>query len=50
MKKLSIVFMLLLIVSCQKNSTIKWVENKSFGKIVEKAGDKYVMIDFVKDG
>ena len=51
MKRLSILLTLLILFSCQKKEpTINWEENKTFAEILESAGDKYVMIDFVKDG
>lgn len=50
MKKLVILSILIALFSCQKNPSIKWEEKKSFADIVESAGDKYIMIDFVKDG
>ena len=50
MKKLIILSVLIALFSCQKNPSIKWEENKSFAEIIESTDDKYIMIDFVKDG
>lgn len=50
MKRITILTILILIFSCQKKPTIKWEENKSFAEVVESASEKYIMIDFVKDG
>lgn len=51
MKRIAILLALLVLFSCQKKEEgINWEEKKSFAKILDSADDKYVMIDFVKDG
>jgi len=50
MKRLTTFAILILVFSCQKNPSIKWEDKKSFAEVVDSAGEKYVMIDFVKDG
>ena len=50
MKRLTILAILIMVFSCQNNPTIKWEEKKSFAEVVDSAGDKYILIDFVKDG
>jgi hypothetical protein len=51
MKRLYIFVTLIFLFSCQnKNITIDWEEDKAFKDVLVSAGEKYVMIDFVKDG
>jgi len=51
MKKLTLLFVLVILFSCQKKEpTINWEDNKAFAEILDSAGEKFVMIDFVKDG
>jgi len=51
MKKIiMIILAMLALFSCaKKESTIAWEKNITFGEILDSAGDKYIMIDFVKD-
>ena len=42
---------LVLFFSCtKKESTIAWKKNIAFAEILDSAGDKYIMIDFIKYG
>ena len=51
MKRLVILISLMFIFSCAKNEpSITWEKNTSFAEILEAAGEKYVMLDFVRDG
>jgi len=51
MKRLVIFISLMFIFSCEKNEpSITWEKNISFAEILEAAGEKYVMLDFVRDG
>jgi len=51
MKRIIILLSILLLFSCGKKAPeINWEKGKSFTEILESAGEKYVMIDFVKDG
>jgi len=51
MKKIAISISLLLIFSCAKKvPAIAWEKNIPFAEILESAGEKYVLIDFLKDG
>lgn len=50
-KKLVIFISLMLLFSCaKKEPTIAWEKNTAFAEILESAGEKYVMLDFVRDG
>ncbi len=50
-KILIIFFTLMLIFSCSKKEpVIAWEKTNTFAEILDSAGDKYVMIDFVRDG
>ncbi len=49
-KKVTIILSLLLLFSCsKKEQTIAWGKNVTFAEILESAGEKYVMLDFIKD-
>jgi hypothetical protein len=49
-KKVTIILSLLLLFSClKKEPTIAWEKNVTFAEILESAGEKYVMLDFIKD-
>ena len=51
MKKIVIFISLMLLFSCAKKvQPIAWEKNTSFAEILESAGEKYVMMDFVRDG
>ena len=51
MKKLVIFISLMFIFTCAKNElSIAWEKDISFAEILEAAGEKYVMLDFVRDG
>jgi hypothetical protein len=51
MKKISILLTVLFLFSCgKKESAINWKANTPFAEVLESAGEKYVMIDFIKDG
>ena len=51
MKKISILLAALLLFSCSKKEpAINWNANTPFADILESAGEKYVLIDFIKDG
>ena len=51
MKRLVIFISLMFIFSCAKNeASIKWEKDISFAEILEATGEKYVMLDFVRDG
>lgn len=42
---------LMLFFSCSKKGpVITWEKNITFAEILESAGEKYVMLDFVRDG
>ncbi len=42
---------LMLFFSCSKKEpVIIWEKNITFAEILESAGEKYVMLDFVRDG
>ena len=50
-KIMVIILSLMLLFSCSKKEpTIAWEKNVTFAEILEAAGGKYVMLDFVKDG
>lgn len=50
-KKLVIFISLMLLFSCaKKEPTIAWEKNVTFAEILESVGEKYVMLDFVRDG
>jgi hypothetical protein len=50
-KKIAIILSLMLLFSCSKKEPkIAWEKNTTFAEILETAGEKYVMLDFVKDG
>lgn len=50
-KKLVIFILLILIFSCAKKTpTIAWEKNVTFVEILESAGEKYIMLDFIRDG
>jgi hypothetical protein len=50
-EKILILISLILLISCtKKESTIAWKKNITFAEILDSAGDKYVMIDFIKYG
>lgn len=41
----------LLLFSCgKKEPTINWEQNIAFSEILKNAGEKLVLIDFIKDG
>ncbi|MEE8341422.1 MAG: hypothetical protein V3R52_04935 [Candidatus Neomarinimicrobiota bacterium] len=49
-KKVTFILSLLLIFSCSKKElTIAWEKNVTFAEILESAGEKYVMLDFIRD-
>jgi len=52
MKRLTIILITFLILfSCgKKEPTINWEKNIPFSDILTNAGEKFVMIDFIKDG
>lgn len=51
MKRFTILFVLLLLFSCQKKEpSIDWQKDISFSEILENTNDQYVMIDFAKNG
>jgi hypothetical protein len=51
MKKVSILLTLVLLFSCNKKEpTIDWQKDITFEEVLKLASDKYVMIDFIKDG
>jgi len=51
MKRLVIFISLMFIFSCAKNEpSITWEKNISFAEILQSAGEKYIMLDFVRDG
>lgn len=51
MKKLSILLTLVLLFSCSKKEpTITWQKDITYDEVLKLAGDRYVMIDFIKDG
>lgn len=42
---------LMLLFSCSKKEpVINWEKSTTFSEILESAGEKYVMLDFVRDG
>lgn len=50
-EKLVIFISLMLLFSCaKKEPMIAWEKNVTFAEILESAGEKYVMLDFVRDG
>lgn len=50
-KKLVIFISLILLFSCAKQTpTIAWEKNVTFVEILESAGEKYIMLDFIRDG
>jgi hypothetical protein len=50
-KKVAIILSLMLLFSCsKKDPTIAWEKHTTFAEILESAGEKYVMLDFIKDG
>ncbi|MCK4903522.1 MAG: hypothetical protein KAS35_02445 [Candidatus Marinimicrobia bacterium] len=50
-EKILILISLILLISCtKKESTIAWKKNITFAEILDSAGDKYIMIDFIKYG
>jgi len=50
-RKIIIFFSIMLLLSCvKKTPTIAWEKNTSFAEILDSAGEKYTMLDFVKDG
>lgn len=51
MKKIVLFISLLMLFSCAKKvPAIAWEKNIPFAEILESAGEKYVMIDFLRDG
>lgn len=49
-EKVAIILSLMLLFSCSKiEPTIAWEKNTTFAEILESAGEKYVMLDFIKD-
>lgn len=50
--KIIVIFIsLILLFSCAKKTpTIAWEKKITFAEILESAGEKYVMLDFIKDG
>lgn len=50
--KIIVIFIsLILLFSCAKKTpTIAWEKNTTFADILESAGEKYIMLDFVRDG
>ena len=51
MKRIVIFISLMLLFSCsQKEPSITWEKNISFADILDSAGEKYVLLDFVRDG
>ena len=51
MKKILILITMVLLFSCAKiEPTIEWEKNVTFGDVLKSAGEKYVMMDFVRDG
>ena len=51
MKRLVIFISLMFLFSCTKSEpSITWEKDISFAEILEVAGEKYVMLDFVRDG
>jgi len=51
MKNILILLSMLFLFSCtKKEPEITWEEDVTFAEILESAGDKYVMLDFVRDG
>ncbi len=51
MKKIAIFISILLLISCAKKvPTIAWEENKPFAEILKSAGEKHILIDFLRDG
>ncbi len=50
-KKVAIILSLMLLFSCSKKEpTIAWEKNTTFAEILKSADEKYVMLDFVRDG
>ena len=51
MRNIVIFILLMLLFSCaKKEPTIAWEKNVTFVEILESADEKYVMLDFIKDG
>ena len=51
MKNIIVLLSIIMFFSCSKNEpSIAWEKEIAFAEILESAGEKYVMIDFVKDG
>ncbi len=50
-EKLVIFILLMLLFSCAKKEPASaWEKNVTFVEILESADEKYVMLDFIKDG
>ena len=50
-KNMIVLLSIILFFSCSKNEpSIAWEKEITFAEILESAGEKYVMIDFIKDG
>lgn len=50
-KSIIVLLSVLILISCSKKEpTISWEKEITFAEILESAGEKYILVDFVSDG